>query len=401
MDSDHNQAAGADRPPAKGGRRFALWLILFVIVIAAVVAAGIIPRLNSRAALRTETAQLATPSVVVVRPRLSQSAQEIILPATILPWTDAPIYARTNGYLRRWYADIGARVRAGQLLAEIDTPEMDQQLSQARADLATAKANFELAGITAARYRDLLKTESVSKQDADNAEGDYAAKRAIVQSAEANVKRLEELQSFEKIYAPFEGVITARNIDVGALIDAGSSGGPAPARELFHLAATRRLRVYVNVPQPYSQAARPGLTAELRLPEFPGRHFTGTLINTASSIDLATRTLLTQFEVPNPSGELLSGAYAEMHLQLSSDRPSYFLPANTLLFRSEGLRVVTVGPGSKAILVPITLGRDFGNEVEVIAGLNGDEQIIKDPPDSIVAGEEVRIVPEAKVPEKP
>ncbi|HXZ20204.1 MAG TPA: efflux RND transporter periplasmic adaptor subunit [Candidatus Acidoferrales bacterium] len=401
MDSDHNQAAGADRPPAKGGGRFALWLALFAIVIAAVVAAGIIPRLNSRAALRTETAQLATPSVVVVRPRLSQSAQEIILPATILPWTDAPIYARTNGYLRRWYADIGAQVRSGQLLAEIDTPEVDQQLSQARADLATAKANFELAGITAARYRDLLKTESVSKQDADNAEGDYAAKRAIVQSAEANVKRLEELQSFEKIYAPFDGVITVRNIDVGALIDAGSSGGPAPARELFHLAATRRLRVYVNVPQPYSQAARPGLTAELRLPEFPGRHFTGTLINTASSIDLATRTLLTQFEVPNPSGELLSGAYAEMRLQLSSDRPSYLLPANTLLFRSEGLRVVTVGPGSKAILVPITIGRDFGNEVEVIAGLNGDEQVIKDPPDSIVVGEEVRIVPEAKIPEKP
>ncbi len=401
MDSEHNHAASSHAQPAKRGGRLALWLVVFAIVVAALVAAGIIPRLNSRAALRTETDQLATPSVVVVRPKLSQSAQEVVLPATIMPWTDAPIYARTNGYLRRWYADIGAQVRSGQLLAEIDTPELDQQLSQARADLATAKANFELAGITAARYRDLLKTDSVSKQDADNAEGDYAAKRAIVQSADANVKRLEDLQSFEKIYAPFDGVITARNIDVGALIDAGSSGGAAPARELFHLAATRRLRVYVNVPQPYSQAARPGLTAELRLPEFPGRHFTGTLINTASAIDLATRTLLAQFEVPNPSGELLSGAYAEMHLKLAADQPAYILPVNTLLFRSEGLRVVAVGPDSKVVLMPITLGRDFGNEVEVITGLHGDEQVIKDPPDSIVPGELVRVVPQAQVPEKP
>ena len=293
MDSEPNHAAAGSGKPPGSRSRFALWLFLFFLVLGAVVVVGIIPRLSSRAALRVETARLSTPSVAVVRPKLSQPAQEIVLPATILPWTDAPIYARTNGYLRRWYSDIGAQVHAGQLLAEIDTPEVDQQLRQARADLATARANFDLAGITAARYLDLLKTESVSKQDADNAEGDYAAKRAIVQSAEANVKRLEELQSFQKIYAPFDGVITARNIDVGSLIDAGSSGGPA--RELFHLAATRRLRVYVNVPQPYSQAARPGLSAELRLPEFPGRHFTGTLINTASSIDLATRTLLAQF----------------------------------------------------------------------------------------------------------
>jgi len=400
MDSEHNIAAGSSSRPARlGRRRFAFWLVVFVIIVAAVVAAGIIPRINSRAALRIETTQLATPAVSVVRPKLAQPAMEVVLPATIQPWTDAPIYARTNGYLRRWYADIGARVHSGQLLAEIDTPEVDQQLRQARADLATAKANFDLAGITTARYRDLLKTDSVSKQDADNAAGDFEAKRAIVQSAEANVKRLEELQSFQKIYAPFDGVITARNIDVGALIDAGSSGGPA--RELFHLAATHRLRVYVNVPQTYSQAARPGLVAELRLSEFPGRHFTGTLINTASSIDTATRTLLAQFEVANPSGELLSGAFAEMRLKLPADHPSYILPVNTLLFRSEGLRVVAVGPDSKAILVPITLGRDFGNEVEVIDGLNGDEQVITDPPDSVVSGELVRVVPLAQPQEKP
>jgi RND family efflux transporter MFP subunit len=400
MEPDHNHAVGgASRPPGSGRARFAPWLAAFLLVVAVVVAAGIIPRLNSRAALRTETNQLATPAVTVVRPRLSQPAQEIVLPATVQPWTDAPIYARTNGYLRRWYADIGAKVHSGQLLAEIDTPEVDQQLRQARADLATAKANFDLAGITAARYRDLLKTDAGAKQDADNAQGDFEAKRAIVQSAEANVRRLEEMQSFQKIYAPFDGVITARNIDVGALIDAGSSGGPA--RELFHLAATRRLRVYVNVPQPYSQAARPGLAGELRLPEFPGKQFTATLINTANAIDPSTRTLLAQFEVQNPSGQLLAGSYAEMHLKLASDHPAYLLPVNALLFRSEGLRVVTVGPGSKAVLIPITLGRDFGNEVEVVSGLNGDEQVITDPPDSVVAGEAVRVVPTGQLQEKP
>jgi len=394
-------AQGASSPPAgkrKGGGRLGLWLVVFFVVVAGVVATGIIPRISSRAALRTETIQLATPAVTVVPLRRGEAAQEIVLPATIQPWTDAPIYARTTGYLRRWYADIGTQVRAGQLLAEIDTPEVDQQLRQARADLATAQANFKLSGITAARYQDLLKTDSVSKQDADNAAGDYEAKRAIVQSAEANVRRLEDLQSFQKIYAPFDGLITARNTDVGALIDAGSTGGQA--RELFHLAATRRLRVYVNVPQQYSQAAKPGLKAELRLPEFPTRRFTGTLINTASAIDTSTRTLLAQFEVPNPSGELLSGAFAEMHLKLPSDVPAFILPVNTLLFRSEGLRVVAVGPDSKAVLIPITLGRDFGNEVEVIAGLNGDEQVIADPPDSVVPGEALRIVtpspPQAK-----
>lgn len=377
-------------PRPRGSGRVLVWVIVFVVIIGGVVAMGIIPRVNSRAALVSETNRLSTPAVVVVQPRRGQAAQEVVLPATIQPWTDAPIYARTNGYLRAWHADIGAQVHTGQLLAEIDTPEVDQQLRQARADLATSQANYKLAEITKSRYDDLLKTDSVSRQDADNANGDYEAKRAIVQSGEANVRRLEDLQSFQKIYAPFDGVITARNVDVGALIDAGSSSGSA--RELFHLAATRRLRVYVNVPQPYSQAMRPGLKAELRLPEYPGRNFTGTLINTASSIDLSTRTLLSQFEVPNPSGELLSGAFAEMHLNLPGDHPSFFLPVNTLLFRSEGLRVVAVGNDSKAVLMPIIMGRDFGNEIEVIGGLQGDERIITDPPDSIVTGEAVKIV---------
>jgi len=369
----------------------ALWLGAFFLVVAIVVVAGFLPRRKARAALLSETKELATPVVAVVRPLRAQPIEELVLPATLLPWTDAPIYARTNGYLKRWYFDIGARVRTGQLLAEIDTPEVDQQLGQARADLVTAEANEKLASITAVRFRGLLQSESVSKQDVDNAEGDDAAKRAIVQSAQANVRRLLELQSFEKIYAPFDGVITARNIDVGALIDAGSSGGNTPARELFHMAAVWKMRVYVNVPQPNSQSAQVGMAAGLALPEYPGRRFSCKLINTANAIDPGTRTLLAQFEAGNPTGELLPGSYAELHMKLSASSPAFLLPANTLLFRSEGLRVVGVGPGSKAVLIPITLGRDFGNQVEVIAGLKGDEEIITDPPDSVVDGEAVTI----------
>ncbi len=301
---------------------------------------------------------------------------------------DAPIYARTNGYLRKWYVDIGAHVKAGQLLAEIETPEVDQQLRQARADLATAEANVHLAEITAERYAGLLKTDSVSKQDADNAESDFAAKKATVQSSEANVKRLEDLQSFEKVYAPFAGVITARNTDVGALIDPGSSGGTRT--ELFHISQPGKLRVYVNVPEAYSQAAKPGLTADLTLAEFPGRRFQGTLVRTANAIDALSRTLLVEISVNNPTGELLTGAYAEVHLKLPSPQSTLILPVNALMFRSEGLRVVVVNNGQTE-LRPITIGRDFGSEVEVIAGLTGDEAVVVNPPDSIETGQQVRI----------
>ena len=399
---DQEPIHGQGQAATPGGRsRAALWVGGILLLAAIVVAAGILPRLKARAALRTETREMATPVVSVVHPERGKAVQELILPATLQPWTDAPIYARTNGYLKRWYFDIGARVRSGQLLADIDTPEVDQQLGQARADLVTAQANEKLASITAARYQDLLKTESVSKQDVDNAEGDYAAKRAIVQSAQANVRRLEELQSFEKIYAPFDGVVTARNVDVGSLIDAGSSGGMSPARELFHMAAIWKLRVYVNVPQPSSQAAQPGMTADLALPEYPGRRFTCRLINTANAIDPSTRTLLAQFEAANPTGELLPGAYAELHMKLSSEHPTFLLPVNTLLFRSEGLRVVAVDSGNKARLIPITLGRDFGNQVEVVTGLEGTELVIQDPPDSVVDGEAVRLAAPSAPQKKP
>jgi RND family efflux transporter MFP subunit len=372
------------------GRPWIVAIVVFAIVVAIVVA-GILPRVKARTALRKETAEMAVPTVSVVQPKRAEPAQELVLPANVQAFADAPIYARTNGYLKRWYVDIGAHVRKGQLLAEIETPEVDQQLRQARADLATAEANLNLSRITASRYTDLLKTDSVSKQEADNAAGDYAAKKAIVESSKANVERLEQLQSFEKIYAPFDGVITARNTDIGALIDSGSAGGTRT--ELFHMAQPEKLRVYANVPEAYSQAAKPGLVADLTLSEFPGRRFQGKLVRTANAIDQSTRTLLVEIDVDNPTGTLFSGAYAEVHFKLPTATSSFILPVNALLFRSEGLRVAAVTDGQHAELRPITIGHDFGNEVEVVSGLNGNESIIVNPPDSLASGQQVRIAP--------
>jgi RND family efflux transporter MFP subunit len=290
--------------------------------------------------------------------------------------------------------DIGGRVTAGQLLAEIETPEVDQQLDQARADLNTAQANYRLSQITANRYQDLLKTDSVSKQEVDNTNGDFEAKKATVASAQANVRRLEQLQSFEKIYAPFDGVITARNTDVGALIDSGASGGAA--RELFHIATTDRLRVFVNVPEAFSRVAKPGLTADLVVTEFPGRRFTGTLVRTAGSIDTSSRTLLVEIDVDNKSGELLPGSYAEVHLKLLSPASTYMLPVEAVMFRSEGLQVAVVRDANRVALVPITLGRDFGTEVEILSGLTGDDWVVMSPPESLVQGEIVQVTQSAR-----
>jgi RND family efflux transporter MFP subunit len=386
--------AAAEEPRLTGGhkknRRSQWWIFLLAVVTAAViVVAGILPRIQARTALRRETAEMAVPAVVVVQPKRSAPAQEIVLPANVQAFADAPIYARTNGYLKRWYVDIGTRVKEGQLLAEIDTPEVTQQLRQSLADLATTQANLNLSKITADRYAGLLKTDSVSKQESDNAAGDYEAKQANLQSAQANVKRLQELQSFQKIYAPFSGVITARNTDVGALIDSGSSGGVRT--ELFHIVQPDKLRVYVSVPQVYSQAAKPGLTADLTLSEFPGRSFAGKLVRTANAIDPTSRTLLVEIAVNNPTGQLFTGSYAEVHLKLPSAASAFILPVNTLLFRAEGLRIAAVGDGQKVELKQITLGHDFGSEVEVIAGLNGNENVIVNPPDSVINGETVRI----------
>jgi RND family efflux transporter MFP subunit len=377
---------GEQKRPKRG------WLVAVIVLAVAgiVYISGVLPRVKAREEVRRETEELAIPTVSVVHPKQSAPMQEIVLPANVQPYISSPIFARTNGYLKRWYADIGAHVKKGQLLAEIETPEVDQQLQQARANLATAEANLKLAEITANRYQGLLKSDSVAQQDTDNAVGTYNADKAIVAADQANVRQLEQLQSFEKIYAPFDGVITVRNTDIGALINSGSGGGPQTA--LFQIAQPGTLRVYVNVPEAYSQAAKPGMTADLVLSEFPGKRFQGKLVRTAGAIDPATRTLLIEVDVPNPSGTLLSGAYAELHMKLPTATSAYMLPVNTLLFRQEGLRVVAVGEGGHVQLKPLTLGHDFGNEVEVIAGLDGTESIIVNPPDSIEPGQVVKIV---------
>jgi RND family efflux transporter MFP subunit len=372
---------------------------VFFLVTAMVIAVtgwfiykGISARVSADAAVERETRRAAILTVSVVEPTLSGASQELILPGNTQALIDAPIYARTSGYLKRWYADIGTRVHAGQLLAEIEAPEVDHELQQARADMATAQANFRLAQTTAARWQFLLKTQSVSQQETDQKIGDMNARKAMVDSAASNVKRLEDIQSYQKVYAPFDGVVTARNTDVGALIDAGSNGS---GRELFHVAATNRLRVFIRVPEEYGRAAKNGSKAALTLNAFPGRSFTGTVVRNANAIDLESRTLLVEVDVNNPTGELLPGAYASVHLKMTGDSArTLTIPANTLLFRSEGLRVALVRDG-KVQLTPINIGRDFGETLEVLAGLTPDDKLILNVPDSIVSGAEVRIV-EAK-----
>jgi RND family efflux transporter MFP subunit len=367
----------------------AILLLFTVLVVAIIVIWGISSRRKANAQLSQETRELAIPSLTVIHPKRGAPLQEIVLPGDMQPYTDAPIYARTTGYLKSWHADIGARVKAGQLLAEIDTPEVDQQLQQARADLSTVEANLHLAEITATRYKDLMKSDSVAQQDVDNANGNYEARRTAVESARSNVKRLEELQSFKKIYAPFDGVITARNTDIGALIDSGSSGGTS--RELFHIAAVNRLRVYVNVPQVYSPHIKAGLRAELSLAEFPGRHFDGIVVRDTGAIDNATRTLLTEIDVNNSTGELKPGGYVEVHLKLPTSVTTFTLPVNSIIFKSAGMQVATVKDGKNIDLVSITPGRDFGTEMEILAGLKGDESVVINPPDSLTNGEPVRV----------
>ena len=393
MDDNEKQVTVREAAPqaeeAKGskGKHLAAGIVVSLAVVGALTS-GILPRLTARTTLRKDTAQMALPTVAVVRPERTAEAEEVVLPANVQAYISAPIYARTNGYLKKWYADIGAHVKEGQLLAEIETPEVDQQLQQARADLGTAQANLHLAEITASRYQDLLKTNSVSQQETDNATGALAANKATVQANQANVNRLQQLQSFEKIYAPFTGVITARKTDIGDLIDAGASGGSKT--DLFDIAQPDKLRVYVNVPEAYSQAAKPGLTADLTLAEFPGKRFQGKLVRTAEAIDPASRTLLVEIDVVNPTGVLLTGSYAEVHLKLPAGASSYIVPVNTLLFRKEGLRLAVVSDG-KAVLTPVTPGHDFGDRMEIVGGLKGDESIVVNPPDSIISGQPVRI----------
>src|SRR6202165_4958106 len=367
------------------------WFVLAIalIAVAALLVWGIWARVSASTTLRAEAAQAALPAVSVVSPKQTAPAQEIILPGNVQPFITSPIYARTNGYLRKWYFDIGAHVKKGQLLAVIETPEVDQQLEQSLSNLNTAKANLALAEITRNRYQGLLKTNAVSQQDADNAAGTYNANKAIVEANQANVKQLQALQSFEKIYAPFDGIVTARNTDIGDLINSGSNS--AAKTDLFHIAQPGKLRVYVNVPEEYSQGIKPGMTADLSLAEFPGRKFQGKLVRTSEDINLTTRTLLIEIDVNNPSGTLLTGSYAEVHLAVPTQASTFLLPVNALLFRSEGLRVGIVKDG-KVVLTAVTPGHDFGNQIEIVAGLKPDDRVIVNPPDSIVSGQQVQIV---------
>ncbi|HWC15634.1 MAG TPA: efflux RND transporter periplasmic adaptor subunit [Terriglobales bacterium] len=381
-----NQTANSDR----GLRR--LWVRLFIIItiVAGILIFGISSRIKAETRLRAVTAQTAALSVSVVQPKQAAPAQEIILPGNIQPFISSPVYARTDGYLKKWYFDIGAHVKAGQLLATIQAPEIDEQLSQAKSTLATAQANLKLAEITRQRYEPLLQKHAVSQQDVDNAVGTYNANKAIVDADAANVRHYEALVSFEKVYAPFDGVITARNTDIGDLINAGSSS--APKTDLFHIAQTDTLRVYVNVPEEYSRSIKPGETvADIVLAEFPGQKFPGKVVRTSEAINGTTRTLLTEIDLRNPGNALLSGSYTEVHLQVAAQNPTFVLPVNSLIFRSDHLQVGLVRNG-KVVLAELTPGHDFGSDIEILAGLKADDQVIVNPPDSLVSGQQVNVV---------
>lgn len=371
-------------PPPRVSPRRARGAILAIGAAALIVAGfGIATRVHSRNTLEDDAKKTAAPIVSVFEPERGAPVQEFLLPGTAHAFTDAPIYARTNGYLKKWYADIGARVRKGQLLAEIDSPEIEQQLQQAKADLASAEANEQLAKVTGDRYSELAKSDSVSKQEADNAAGSLAARHAATESSRANVRRLQQMVGFEKIEAPFDGVITARNANIGQLVDAGSGG---TGRELFHIATLDRLRVFVGVPQTGSAAATPGLPVEVDLAERPGVRLPGKIVRNSNAIDPSTRTMLVEIDLENRDGAILPGASVQVHLKLAGGAPTLLLPVSALMFRSEGPRVATVVQGNRAALIPVTIGRDYGNRVEVTSGLAPGALVIDSPPDSLIDG---------------
>jgi len=362
------------------------WIALAIAIALAVW--GIVSRVGARDALSRQMAITAAASVVTVKPTAAPGSEALVLPGSVQANYEAPIYARTNGYLRIWYRDIGTPVKKGQLLAEIESPEVDKQLSQAQADLATAEANYVYAKSTDVRWQGLLATESVSKQDAEQRAGDAAAKKAAVQSAAANVARLREMESFKRVLAPFDGVVTQRNTDIGALINAGQSPGAA----LFRVADTHRLRIYVSVPQAYASSIRPGMSAELVFTEHPEKHYSATVAFTAQALDPASRTLQVELQAENPRHELFPGAYAEVHFNLAAAAPILRLPANAVLFRAEGLLVAAVGSDHRVRLKRIAQGRDFGSSIEVLEGIDAADDIVINPPDSITDGALVHVV---------
>jgi RND family efflux transporter MFP subunit len=357
-----------------------------VLVIGAV-AWGIWSRNSAEAALVKVTDDEALPTVSVITAAAGPADEALVLPGTVQAEYETPIYARTSGYVKHWYTDIGTRVKAGTLLAEIDSPEVDQQLRQARADLATANANNLIAQQTAKRVHALLPTQSVSAEQDDQATSDAAAKAALVAAAEANVERLTQLVGFERVVAPYDGVVTARETDVGNLINAGSGSGP----ELFRVADTSKLRIYVQVPQSYAALVKPGVTAVLQFPEYPGRTFPANFTHSADAINPSARTLLVELEADNASGELFPGGYTDVHFKVPVAQRGVNIPANTLLFRAEGVRVASLASNGLVTLHTVTLGRDFGPTVEVTTGLAPGEKIILNPPASLADGERVRV----------
>jgi RND family efflux transporter MFP subunit len=389
-DQHTRHAPEASPAPSRRSRvLMVLVLIAFAAGLGVLVYNGIGTRVSAESALVKETHEGTALDVAVTHPKQAGGAQELILPGNTQPFIDAPIYARTSGYLRKWYADIGARVHKGDVLAEIESPEIDAQLLQAKATLATANANLQFAQIEATRWQGLIKSNAVSQDELDQKVGALNADKAIVAADEASVKSLQELVSFEKVVAPFDGVVTARKTDVGALINAGVNSA---APELFHMTAINRLRVFVSVPEQDIRAAQSGATATLFLTEFPGRTFRGTIARNSNAIDPTSRTLLVEVDVDNTAGELLPGAYVTVHFKLQGAPSAMTVPANTLLFRTEGLRVAIVR-NDKAELVPVHVGRDFGDSLEVTDGLKLTDALIINPPDSLISGAPVRVLP--------
>ncbi|HEY4382438.1 MAG TPA: efflux RND transporter periplasmic adaptor subunit [Acidobacteriaceae bacterium] len=396
--SDHDAAqAEANRPKVSRGPLLVLAITVAVITIV-VATVGVLRRVHANTRLEQYTEENAAPPVSLVKPTLENEAREIVLPGNIQAFTLAPIYARTTGYVKAWFHDIGTHVKQGELLAVIETPELDQQLAQAKADLATAQNNAALAKITADRYQGLVGQNAVSQQDTDNFASQLRAATSQVNSAQANVQRLQQLQSFERIEAPFDGVITARNLDIGQLITpAGSTTTPGAGtipgnKEVFDVSAIQTLRVFINVPQIYAPDAKNGVTATLTVPQFPGRTFRGKLVRTSNAVDPATRTLLAEIDVDNRTGELLPGSYAEVHLNVSSAAPALIVPVSALILEADGLHVGVVDSSGHVHVVRVTPGRDSGATMEILAGLQAGQAVIANPPDSITEGELVRVV---------
>ncbi len=377
------------QPPPAAGRAVRVTLIVVTVLALVVAATGIYSRVKAQSALRTATEAQAVVTVAVTAPLQGAKVENLVLPGDVLAFTDTPIYARTSGYLKRWTTEIGTRVKAGQLLAEIDTPEVDQQLRQAQADLATAEANFALAESTAKRWRDLRRSESVTPQELDEKVGDAAAKKALVAAARANVQRLRDLQGFKRVVAPFDGIITTRNTQVGDLIAPPAGGN---AKELFRLAAVDKMRTVVNVPEPFARNMRRGGLAAVEVTERPGRRFEGTIAYLSDAIDPVTRTLRVEVLIDNASGELFPGSYARVHFALPADENKLRLPVNTLIFSREGAQVATVDDNDCIALRKIVIGRDFGTEVEIESGVAASDRVVVNPPDAVFDQQSVRVV---------